>query len=1553
MTDEELLQLVQSKMPEDLSPDEVASLRRGIVESESLRKALFETLQMESYLSAALGPHDGRAEQILRRANQMQNQGAQNWILTLSVVACTLVFVALGFFVLRTALLGEPTIIANGPEVVEEKRPETTEVSGKTKTEDTAQPAEIAVVPPAEKTNTPVAPPIESAPKPPEIKPEIETPWRAVLEMPAEKLPAFSDVCFQDFPYRAFLPRRDHLKLWFEPAPNEPLQFHEADTRKGKVGLIEGIAKLRAPLPSDGGFSFALENFNRLQIHLYHETQGVTLFYQEDQRSRWSAYATTRKPNTAKPETYLLTATDDDRARRAEIRFGGPLEIRYVGGEVLFMRGDIVLLRAPMAAKPTDIYFEGKVAFEGIRLVRTKDAPATEATPDALKKFRPSDLVWNEKIAEGGKLEKHEDGSLTVRSKDPKDHSNLFAPIPGLGFREVILELADVQPGAQVFLGQNENQIAMLLRFVQNERTKRLNLNYRGADDFSRGDMPNRGEQMEVSVGSNVWVKMLYGTGCFKWWTSVDGIHWASGEPTIWQLGNSINSFGIGTCRTPTDASITLKSVAVRELSAINSLADRELIEKAPANVGESTPEGWLAAVVRQCPVGVQVAAWRRACAIKSLGAGYGVLAPWLLESLIDDCEIDQLPVEQQLAIFREVMLVEVDPRDGNAWRTGYLTRIHNIGRRLAQQGQGEPFSSIRKMLMEAPTASQHALLVASEWSIDKEIIALLQSDRMAEALELCQTLRFFHFDEQRPIVPWAEATARRELGRTTAETARLRESWRPPLVEELNKEVYNFAADLKSVVASGALDDASRMIASLESDRSGGLAPSGSDHHLFVSLPVAVKLALLEHPDLRAQLSEKLSPLAQLRVRQAIATGDADAVDLAATQFEGTPSASEAHLWLGDRALQNGWFARALAEYRRADGSSSSAVARSLGQRERLAAAMIGLDAGKPVTETVSIGSMSLAASDFEALIAEMKARGAGNVVDTVSALQGRIADLATFTPTNRARLDGPVGQSPQDDGARFIQQWQIDYAGKQIATVVEGDVIYVSNRFQLAAYNATNGQRLWQTPNPPGEMRRGQDWALIPMKPLVTSSTIYVRQLYGKTNSLCAFEKGTGKLLWARMAADNESFASDPVFVQGQLLAVMLVSRGEREQQMRLTSLDPVSGDVLFQKRLAAIRESWQPRKCCEIAPLDDGLIVALGGATLCSDASGTVRWVRQSLQLPPEEQPQWIEQYFAPPQIFGRSVIVLEPGVEAIECLDVATGRLIWAYRNEKPRRVIGIGGDQVIVETDSGFIALSKKDGTLLWRANESSPRLTAAAIDDKRLLYFVKRGLQDKPKTPTAIWLDLQNGKPLGSAEFPVWQDADPRVGPLVLTKDRMFTFFSKERDANKDFVEIVPSGPVAPLAAIQVTDPWRRNLPPQLVQTLAEVAPGWQLISGYAREGVEKKSAWTGENDAVLVRARPGLPATVATLVTLPTGKNPRVVLRVGHEPNEPGKLEVRFGDQIVFSQERKADNANRWDTAEIHLGTFAGKQGVVSATYTALSGNDHAWWIKSLLIQE
>ena len=347
-------------------------------------------------------------------------------------------------------------------------------------------------------------------------------------------------------------------------------------------------------------------------------------------------------------------------------------------------------------------------------------------------------------------------------------------------------------------------------------------------------------------------------------------------------------------------------------------------------------------------------------------------------------------------------------------------------------------------------------------------------------------------------------------------------------------------------------------------------------------------------------------------------------------------------------------------------------------------------------------------------------------------------------------------MGDRPQEEvGDRRTNQFRVPWADRQLATVVDGDVMYVSNRFQLAAYDLTSGQRKWQSQPPPGPIQRSQDWSLIAMRPLVAGNRIYARQLYGNNPTLACWEKANGKLLWSVEAASGEFFVSDPVAVQGQLglLSVQLLSG--QLGLLRWNTVDPESGELTNQTDLVQLRNTWGKRACCQVAVLDDSIVAVLGGVTLSFDAAGKVRWVRKDVTIPCEEDPRWVLQRFQAPLFAGGKLFVTQPGVRTVDCLDPATGRQEWSVVLPEVLGIVGISGQRLIVRTETDLRALDRATGQTLWRTPVSELH-SFQLVDDRSILIAAReRTPQTNDQWLTRLtWLDAATGQPTATCTVP-------------------------------------------------------------------------------------------------------------------------------------------------------------------------------------------------------
>jgi hypothetical protein len=115
MTDNELVQLLEQKTPDELSLEEIDLLRQRLAESDELRELLLTQLQMETYLTTALSRVNLSPQQIVARAQQHQQSSFGS--ITLLVGLLCLPLIALLAAVLVAALRDDelPVEVAAAP----------------------------------------------------------------------------------------------------------------------------------------------------------------------------------------------------------------------------------------------------------------------------------------------------------------------------------------------------------------------------------------------------------------------------------------------------------------------------------------------------------------------------------------------------------------------------------------------------------------------------------------------------------------------------------------------------------------------------------------------------------------------------------------------------------------------------------------------------------------------------------------------------------------------------------------------------------------------------------------------------------------------------------------------------------------------------------------------------------------------------------------------------------------------------------------------------------------------------------------------------------------------------------------------------------------------------------------------------------------------------------------------------------------------------------------------------------------------------------------------
>jgi len=1436
MDDQQLVDLVQRKPPEDLTLQEIQWLRERLIASPELRRFLCEQLQMGQYLADALGRVDLTLETIAASSDlARQPRGSEEMglapdshperpgksglpsVLFSQPLRLTATLAAFGSVVILSlaGLAGLVLLMGIGMPPRAENRG--TEVAADDDVAADQPPDDVAAFQVAEDFGEAVAE--DEPPKPEHRESDLArkktAPWHRLLQLQPRPL---DEVWLEGFEASGGALSLGDLKTWFAPVRGYSHQFHETRRRTTTYGMMDGLLRLSAPLPESAVLKFALAGGTKFDVHIFHGNTGVTIQCHQHGDRVWAAYATSRQPGSAMPETYALTSTDGARGHLSEVRYAAACLLWYRAGEIVVSLGDVVILRAPLPGPPTDVFVEGKAYFDGLTLVPAKGLPPPRtARPIVARIDNPAELNWAGVLPNGAEVAKRSDGAIQLLADRAGQPVWIAAKLPASGLNLVELLVEDATAGTSVFLGREaklsaggkkaapDGQPHFVVGFGGGRRKGATWVQPRPhGTPGHRGRVRDGALKLQQHVGPSTWVRLLGTPGHVKYWLSSDGIHWAGPFALARQDTRGLTYVGLGCSAKTPGARIRLRRIVQRELSGMASLAEAGLRAKAPALSHAAKVDVWLAEVRERRPDGVELAEWQRACAVRTLGAGCSAaLGQELLDLLLDDEAVWSLPVDERLRLLDEAaLLVPVDrPKPLRA----LLERYRRLAIRAHRAGQPRPFSLIRRPVMMAPRTTTHTYRVLDPVLIRKELIELVYGNRWEEVDRLCREVRFFsgtdeYYRRVAPLADWARAMAARHLPRRAGtEPVAATSAWRGLLSEQADKEAYNVQADLEIALRSQSYRDACAIISTLEPASTTGLAPSGQDERLLLSLPAAVESAIHGDPQLRTVMNRQFGALARLHVRQATSAGDEAAVELATVRFCGTEAACEAHCWLGDRALSGGRFARAMAQYRLAQRTAPADRLGDLAARIRLAAAMVGLDVGKPIVQTVQLTDQRMDALEFEKLVANSLASRAGTYPKPrrwglPAPGSSEAPRPGEFRVRQRSRFDGEVGDPPQYR-VRGLHDHQVHWGDRQFAAAVEQDVMYVSNRFQVAAYDLANGQRKWQSPPAPGRRAHALHWPLVPMGPVIAGQRVFARQLNGDGPVLVCLERNHGQVVWAFQDKDAGDVISDPIVGQGELHALTLIQDTAQTRQLRLTRFDPDTGKVLAHHRLLQVRDSWFDRRFCRAAPQDDLIVAALDGVVLCCDLSGRVRWVRQQLALPAKEDLAWVTQYHDVPLVSGSTVYVTSPGVPTVDCIELDTGRLLFSRVLPDVKRLMGIVGEQLIVQTDTGLRTLRLDTGEDSWTHDATGLLDAWLCGGDGGFLYSRTIPARDKSSDfdPQLVWLDPKTGRAVARHSLVALRDRHPRLGAMVAHRGRIWVLYGRAKDnLCRDVVELIP-----------------------------------------------------------------------------------------------------------------------------------------------------------------
>jgi outer membrane protein assembly factor BamB len=1458
MTDKELIALVESKLPQEMSLEELELIQRRLQESPAVREALAGQLELNEYLATVISPVELSADEVFARAGRSDHFRRRGvwallgWTVCLLMVAFVVSMLALPFLRPlerdRNAQLAEGQSDANKADPTEPSAAGALDASGppKSNSADSHSGPGSAKNPDGKTpgkhgegeaaspdgSKHPAQAKVDSPPQFPWQRKEQLSgpprPWDQVALETVGTTVAQGPNAAAGFPGSA--PGMADTKQWFTTTQGD-WQIQPRDWQGHRLPFYDGLVRFRGPWSEDSVLRLSLVDCVPFAIHFWKDQTGLSLRLYNN---RWSltAYRTHRDGDIPTrrlpvPKNFVTLATDEMRnwnstAGTFPLRF----DLRFHGGEFIVSRGDLVLLRAPFEGLPTETYFEGHTMFAGLDMVRVVGESPAEPDPlPALKDItRPADLAWHGNAAvQGIAFTKLADGSVEMKSNGAKATGAQWFDLPQQGLYEIEMELDHVTPGSRVVFGGAATDPIASVAFMNENQTHGMSCKL-----VYLSDQTQLFDQIVANdpcrfTAPHQWIKLVGGCGLTRLYGGVDGIHWARFEVGVKDIWTP-PLLHLGLACTAGDGvhSIMLRRVVLREFHELAQLAPAELLAKAPSLTGGSLQE-WQAAVAKQpMPPGASPAAWQRACALRTvIGNSPDTLGRQLLAGLFGYSLNTPMTVERRLRLLHEIATVSDVWSDGND-ATNLVTRFELLGDQFVRQQYATPWSAVDGAVLRAPIWAQANYSTKLESLARAELLQLVYSNQPDQVLRTVARLRLSNCSD--PLMLWAEDWASTQSGTALGGDVVAEHTGRNPLIDELNKEGFSTLAEFESALDSQSYHDACQIITSPATLEITGLMPDPRDPQLSVSLETAVGAALRHDAALREMMTRQFGPAGMLEVRRSMGQSDADAVLAAATRYRGTEAAAEACLWLGDRAVGGGDFNRARVWYRQAKQNGNAALAKRIAPRDRLAAAMLGEDVGSPATEPVQFGVVTMPAGEFESLVADMRKTHAPTGLPHIGAIVA--APLVPAAPApggfelqQLERFDGDMGDNPGEvnnptpsrgNSLRWLRpiaaaglgnsvdspliNTGLDWAGRQLAAAADSDRLYVSNRFQVSAFELKSGHRVWRT-ELGGDHDRTHDWTLVPMRPLPVGSRIFVRRLTRTHPELAALETASGTVKWR--SSPTLTVVSDPIWL-GDEVAAISAARVEQQTVFSLTVFDPADGSIRRTQPIATMQESWWSQRTCQLTQAGDDLIVVLCGAVVCCDVSGKSRWTRRQEWLSPTEDHDWGRQSQIPPLVAGAKLLVTQPGVAAVECIDLHGGSLLWRTAMPGIHRAIGVVGDRLIAETDYGIAALSIEKGELVWYHPAVDLLEGQLCGGPGQLVYSCRQQAPGNPNQmrPVLVWLNVANGAEISRHALDALRQDHPMFGPFAAVGDRLWVFAAgTENEPTRTLYELRPHGP--------------------------------------------------------------------------------------------------------------------------------------------------------------
>ncbi|MDX1970569.1 MAG: PQQ-binding-like beta-propeller repeat protein [Planctomycetaceae bacterium] len=1526
MTDEDLIRLLSEKSPRDLTIEEIAQLRLRVRQSSPVRQALERAVQFEGELSAALGTVNLSVESLLARAEERARMAprrslAWRWW---SLVGLTASLLAVAMFWPERP---DPVEIA-GP------APETVKPAAETPSPAEESLAEATMIPTEPVTEIAAATTLPAS-MPPQATssrtaPAPEGPWTEWLADTAEPLGPDSPQFVGDLASIG-LDRltKSEFEAWWQAIPGQPFGVSQDKIGDRPTVNFDGWAQLRAPWVADTLLRFVPFEQRELTLYFWRGAEGLALkYHREREPHTWAAYRVKRVAGERTPNWWGLLTTDSGSYYRSNAAIA---DVGIAEGRLCLSVAGVVLLSAPSPDPPEEVLLQAQSRLRGFRWVRAAppSLPPVRENPNVLASSSPAAWDWQAPADGTMMLQRDADGSVTLTSTSKSEIVRAHVPLPQAGLYETLIQVASADPGTGVYLGDAAGKPLAHVTFSRDRRTEQLTFvtlrpnERRDESDYQLRDFP------PPYFVERQWLRVVGGMGIWHTSCSADGIHFGHvTENPLRDVRGSIRSIGLFCWPSDTPKTIRLNSARVQKLGGVYALtAGLPAVDPPPSDVEKLRfSDSWWSEGWERRPAGVAPDLWWDAWAVATLEQGpTRELADALVTRLLASAR-HRLPPAERWNAFDDLMSLSdhwLDERS-RVWEKDYAT----VGIDLEVDHPAATGEEAWKRWVTSPCWAYRGQRVEFQRRLAHDVLAAVARkdwDTTRAVAMRTQTWLATAHPDQPPreqaeltdrVVRWGKALSLEALGRTAATIGDvLPVGWRHPLQLPVNKEAYNVHAELQSALESGSYADACRIVESLQPQALSGLLPEANDPDLMVSLDVALQLATDQSALFRERLKTELTPTGQLHVRQAIADADAAAIEGATIQFWGTAPGGAARAWLGDRSLSQGDAVGAVLRYRGARRWADAALEAQLGPKLYLAEGLAGLSnvaaPGASPPASISIGG--------EPVSQILTVAGATGHRWATAATSAAAAPAALQAQRYRweklARFDGQGGQNAGRGEYR-----EGDAFSRQFAVALDEQRVYISNRFQVNAYDRQAGGGVWAQ-GLGNEQGEAHGFPFATMAPVLSGEHLYVRRLAKSGAELVCLRAADGELRWVARPEVKSHVVSDPIVLGDSVWA--LISRPTDQEQLDLswTQFSVSTGKAVRSTPLLRLRDAWDGQVPVALAADGLNVVAALGGVIVGFDLEGTVRWVRRELWVPPKVDPLTENHFLKSPVIQGNQVYVSSLNGRRALALSVDTGKEIWSTPLAELQGLLHVDADLVLAAESGGLVGLETTSGQILWRQPlERGFGVVSVGTDS---LWAVRHQIRAAERGwLQGIELHCRSGTILREVPWDLPEAEDWRFGPWWVVGDSVWALAGQGwRDPKRDLVRLTPlNGDRAEDWSVAGLGAWTSPLPIDRQRDVQGVLPGWQVYGVPADRFRRESGDVRGETDVLVIRSDGS--STVRLVRTIPPSAT-ALQMRIGCDPNQSVRWQVLL-DGAVLLEETTGPDAPPWRTVTVPLNAAA-----------------------------